>query len=162
MNVRFVRPTVERKRNAQLSIILMVAVTTVSCDVVKQQYPTAALARASGAEQRGLLPTFVPDRASNVTIAHDVDTNDVWIRCTLDQQALTQLRSKVRAVGWSEARTNTKTPPWWFGSWNPVLGGTLTYTPPAGTLYFVFGQGDEWHGIASSSGECWIARRSAV
>ena len=136
-------------------------VLATACGVYQEHYETAAQARVMGADQRGL-PPFVPAAATNVHIVNDTNNHGVWIWCDLDLQAQAQLKGNVRAVSWSRARANTAPPPFSFNfpAWNAILGGTLTYTPPAGELYFVAGAVDEWHGIVDPSGRCWITLTS--
>jgi hypothetical protein len=136
------------------SAVLLLAVFAAGCGINQEHYDTAKLGRASGAADRGMLPAFVPDTATNVHMVIDHDTGRVWLWCDLDQQALSELRSRVHAVGWPEARASAVPPPFSFNfpDWNPVLGGRMNGTPPA-DFYFTAGA---WHGLVNRSGRCWI------
>ncbi|MBN9693605.1 MAG: hypothetical protein J0M24_25445 [Verrucomicrobia bacterium] len=57
---------------------LLVASTVLltGCDeTMRMNYPSAAAARADGAVQRGWLPGALPDSATNISEAHDLDIN---------------------------------------------------------------------------------------
>lgn len=45
-----------------------------------ESYPTRAAAEAAGAIARGWIPPFVPAGASELREAHNVDTNQRWLR----------------------------------------------------------------------------------
>ncbi|HJT15949.1 MAG TPA: hypothetical protein VJ853_01100, partial [Thermoanaerobaculia bacterium] len=95
-----------------------------------------------------------PDTATNVHAVIDHESGRVWLWCDLDRRSQAELTSKVRAVGWSEARMNATPPPFEFNfpDWNPILGGRMSGTPPA-NFYFAAGA---WHGLVNSSGRCWM------
>jgi hypothetical protein len=139
------------KRAAVLALLLFAC----AYGVQQEHYRSGAEARAFGAGQRGLLPVCVPDTATNIHMVNDTRSGGVWVWCDLDKRAQSELRATVQKVGWGQAAANTTSPPFTLASpeWNPILGGTLTSTPPAGPLYFVSGA---WHGIADPGGRCWI------
>jgi hypothetical protein len=149
---------VERTRRIALLALLIVCF---GCDVVTERHPTASAARHAKADVRGLLPAFVPANATDLKIAHDVDTDEVWIRCHVPSASLSAMTTKVKVTGWQEARYGTRAPSIVFGRWHRVLGESLHYTPEASSIYFVSNQ-PEWHGVVSETGECWIYGRPVV
>ncbi|HEY6843030.1 MAG TPA: hypothetical protein VI391_02605 [Thermoanaerobaculia bacterium] len=104
-------------------------------------------------------PSCVPDSATDIDMVTDHDNGRIWVWCKLDRHAQSELAARVRKVGWGQAAANATTPPFtaFQPDWNPILGGRLTFTPPAGPLYFVF---EQWHGIADPNGKCWMTLTS--
>ena len=68
----------EGKTSCRCLGALLVASTVLltACDeTMRMNYATAAAARADGAVQRGWLPEELPDSATNISEAHDLDIN---------------------------------------------------------------------------------------
>ena len=58
------------------ALLLVSLILLTACDeTMRMSYPTAAAARADAAVQRGWLPKELPNSATNISEAHDLDTN---------------------------------------------------------------------------------------
>ena len=143
-------------------VIVLLSVALVGCDVVTEEYADGSAARSAKTDVKGILPSFIPDDAANLKIAHNIDTDEVWIRCSLSTASAGRLRTAVTPASWQEARAGAATSPFGFGRWHPVLGGRVTYTPEATSLYFIAGPRGEWHGVVSATGECFVFGRPAA
>jgi hypothetical protein len=125
----------------------------------RETYDTGDMARRFGAYDRGMIPRFVPDGARNIYSARKSDTGAAWVRCELPQSAIGPISAAVRHVGWAQAREHTEPAPGFLGAWHPALEQTLAYTPEAGSIYFVYHDSGEWHGvIAMPKRECFAYR----
>jgi hypothetical protein len=95
----------------QKAAAIALALLTLRCsDVVTERFASATEARNRGAFRRGLLPSFVPTAASELVVAPNVDTNEIWVRFTAPLSALKSMESNVVRVGWAEARAGTREP----------------------------------------------------
>jgi hypothetical protein len=127
---------------------VLLAGASVGCDVVTKTYSTASVARRCGAYDRGLLPSIVPSDASGLRVAHDTDSNDVWVRLHLSRTSWKRrFSSNVNVTGWNQVRKGVRRPPFGFGDWHPVLGQHLWHTPESTSTYFVLYEGVTWHGV---------------
>ena len=134
--------------------MVLLTICAAACGINQEHYDTARQARAFGAADRGMLAACVPDSATNIHMVIDHDSGRVWLWCDLDAHAQSELRSNVRAVGWSEARASATPPPFSFNfpDWNPILGERMVSTPPP-DFYFIAGA---WHGLVNRDGRCWM------
>jgi hypothetical protein len=90
---------------------------------VESHYNNVATARSAGAFDRGWLPEFIPDGATDISELHDVATNLTWacfsnpdgpgeLRARLEKQGVTRVPGPVGAG----PRTLLRSPPWWPAS----------------------------------------------
>jgi hypothetical protein len=99
-------------------------------------FPSFEAARAAGALERGLVPAFVPASASQIKVAHALDSGRIWLTFVAPEPDLRLMASSLTASGWSGVSTDTMRAPWWFRPWPRSLQPPLLITPPASLGYF--------------------------
>src|SRR5881296_224281 len=90
-----------------------------SCmDRLSSFYPTQTNAVAAGAVDRGWVPRTLPTEATDIHEEHDLDTNEVWMRFTVDRDRALQFVKSLRRLSREEvAAVTVRTPcdnKWWF------------------------------------------------
>jgi hypothetical protein len=99
-------------------------------------YATFADAERDGAVARGWFPAFVPRSATDITEAHNIDTNNQWVRFRAPPDALEAMAATLEVADASRLRPPRRHPPI-HGTWPRVLTGTVpgtlgTYRTPRG------------------------------
>jgi hypothetical protein len=126
----------EMKKIGHLIAVVMIIGSFYSCsDVVTEKYKSYEEASRGGAVKRGWLPAFVPKSATDITLAHDLDTNYQWLRFRIPTNEIEAMDKNMRSISFSEARktgVNKSTP---IKDWPPELQAPLLITP-RGSLHF--------------------------
>lgn len=104
-------------------------------ETVTQSYATHAEAAADSAIARGWIPAFVPATATEIKEAHDIDTNERWLRFRIPAGDTAFLATRLPLS--ADAREGRK-PPRFFGDWAYELNDPPGMTPRSSLVYFRF------------------------
>ena len=133
--------------------LAMLLIPACGCrDQLFRQYPTTSDAIAAGEAERGWLPVWLPDEATDIHLQSDLDTNRSWLRFELPPERAEKLKSSLRRVsqndvkyvGWSRPCSASS---WWPNSlvWlDPTDDGGLNaelFFAPADGVVLGFEQG---------------------
>jgi hypothetical protein len=81
-------------------------------------YPKYEDAVKAGAVEHGWVPEIVPKTATKLYVQHDIDTNDIWLRFSLQNSDINRLRFGVKKLEYNEIlKIKVKRPSrvsWWF------------------------------------------------
>jgi hypothetical protein len=94
---------------------LLMLIGTACTDEQEASYADVPAARSAGAFDRGWLPEIVPDGATNIREAHNVDTNATWA-CFDAGADLAAVREKIANLGGHRVSAAVGTGPrrtWW-------------------------------------------------
>jgi len=75
-------------------LLVLIAVSIISCaqETIVEEYSDLSAAMVSGAAgARGWVPGFVPASATNLKIAYNIETNEVWLIFEADSKDLTRI-----------------------------------------------------------------------
>lgn len=67
-------------------------------DTVEDVYPDSETAINAGAIERGWIPTFLPPSAKDIREKHNLDTNEVWMRFSLESGELTSIEKSCHPI----------------------------------------------------------------
>ncbi len=91
---------------AKCALGLTILVMTAACeklDTVENVYPDAPEAIRAGAVERGWIPAFLPLSAKEITEKHNLDTNEVWLRFSMDSGELDSIEKSCQQIEAVEA-----------------------------------------------------------
>lgn len=103
-----------------LCIFVAIAVLLAGCslDRVEASYSTVAEARSEGAFERGWLPKWLPENATAIREAHDLDTNASMLVARVEGWSRTQLPLQCFAIKPIEIVL----PPFYVSWWPTEIG----------------------------------------
>jgi hypothetical protein len=115
----------------RLFLLSIIALAGGCSEMVESSYATYADAERAGAVGRGWVPAFVPRSATAIREAHDLDTNDQWLRFRLPDGDTLGAVGAV-ALPLNEARLSTGKPPAIVQPWLAELRDPPLITARAG------------------------------
>lgn len=80
---------------------LAVVLLTAACERIEMAesvYPDARAAISAGAIQRGWIPAFLPSSAKEINEKHNLDTNEVWLRFSMDPNERSSIEKSCRQI----------------------------------------------------------------
>jgi hypothetical protein len=83
-------------RRIRWAVFAIAAVISSSCDRLERQeksFSSLDEATEAGAVERGIVPSWIPQHATDLRVGHDLDTNERWLRFTVPDDV---------APGWHE------------------------------------------------------------
>jgi hypothetical protein len=116
-----------RSRNkVWLAVLFSIFGLTLACsDKVQASYQTRAEAEKSGAIARGLVPSAIPEGATEIREMHNVDTNQAWGKFLFPASKAESLRAALNEVDVSSlAGQEVRSPN--VNWWPSVLSGRLS------------------------------------
>ena len=114
------------------SLLVAVLIVSTGCgETATVSYPTYADAERAGAVARGWIPRFVPRTATEIREAHNLDTNQQWLRFRVPRGD-TSVAVGATVMPLAEARQSASKPPSGVGRWLPELRDPPLVTPRAG------------------------------
>jgi hypothetical protein len=125
-------------------------------------FASVQAARAARAIERGLVPAFVPASATQIKVAHALDTGHIWLTFVAPEPELRVMASSLTASGWSGVITDSTRAPWWFRPWPRSLQPPLFVTPPASLGYFTVPGSRLCAIVAWGEGRAYVWGRGAV
>jgi hypothetical protein len=126
------------------------------CETPTSVFPSLEAARAAGAIERGLVPAFVPASATQIKVAHALDSGRTWLTFVAPERDLRLMASSLTASGWSGVITASMRAPWWFRPWPRSLQPPLLVTPPASFGYFTVPHSSRCAVIAWGEGRAYV------
>ncbi|GGZ41540.1 hypothetical protein C8J23_13639 [Shewanella chilikensis] len=85
-------------RSLSISSMLTLTALLWGCsDVISEQYPTEAEARAEGVFERGWLPPILPPSATEIKVNNDLDNNSSSGSFRLPAAAISEFTSQLKA-----------------------------------------------------------------
>ncbi len=121
-------------------------------------FPSFEAARAAGAIERGFVPAFVPTSATQIKVAHALDSGRIWLTFVAPEPDLHLMTSSLTASGWSGVITDSMRAPWWFRPWPRSLQPPLLITPPAALGYFTVPHSSLCAIVAWGEGRAYVWR----
>lgn len=103
---------------AKNALGLAVVLLSASCErmeTTESMYPDARAAINAGAIQRGWIPAFLPSSAKEISEKHNLDTNEVWLRFSMDASERSSIEKSCRQIRLAE----TVFPRMGAGDWWP-------------------------------------------
>ena len=73
-----------KAKHALCVTILLMTAACERLDTMENVYPDAPSAISAGAVERGWIPAFLPPSAKEINEKHNLDTNEVWLRFSMD------------------------------------------------------------------------------
>lgn len=90
------------KRLLAVVILTMIAACE-RTEVVESVYANAQAAILAGAIERGWIPSFLPPSAQDIHERHNLDTNEVWLRYSMDTGDLGSFAKSCHRIDAAEA-----------------------------------------------------------
>lgn len=90
----------------KIAVGLSVALLTAACErmeTAESVYPDARAAISAGAIQRGWIPAFLPPSAKEISEKHNLDTNEVWLRFSMEPGERSSIEKSCRRIQPPEA-----------------------------------------------------------
>lgn len=120
--------------SACLSVCLVVACNQ---DLDREEiFPTAADAIDAGAVERGLLPSWLPDDATDIRARTELDRNWIWVDLKITEGAALSLTQILKPISPSDFRSedtwHLRGPEWWPDC---LANASVTDCPRQGELF---------------------------
>ena len=96
----------------------------------ERAYPDVSAARRAGEQARGWLPAFVPEAATDLRIAGNLDTGRHWLRFALPARARGTLVGGLEPLSLTQVWAADTGAPRWLAWWPPDLRAAPFVPPP--------------------------------
>ena len=101
----------------------------------RSEYPSAQAAISAGAIERGWVPEFLPSSAREISEKHNLDTNEVWLRFSVDPNERSSIDMSCRKISGSDAVLPRKGAGEWWPEALTEQKGRASLQAGAYTLY---------------------------
>jgi hypothetical protein len=98
---------------AKFALSVIILLITAACERVESVYPDARAAISAGEIERGWIPAFLPPSAKDIHVKYDLDTNEVWLRFSMDPSEVGSIENSCRRIETVEAVLPERAGFWW-------------------------------------------------